>query len=155
MTHLPPENKHITAHNSSYVIMNVLPLQCRNIIPTPFLSSNKPSLERPGVQWTVSVYILKSHQYVFLLLASQGCQPVSPLLPFSPARKSLQQMKIPPSQRLLCSATALLCCCHGLPALFKTSFIQECAADTKGGGRERDDRLVVNPACAGRTMCFP
>jgi hypothetical protein len=135
--------------------MNVLPLQCRNIIPTPFPSSNKPSLERPGFQWTVSAYILKSHQYVFLLLASQGCQPVSPLLPFppfSPARKSLQQMKIPPSQRLLCSATALLCCCHGLPALFKTSFIQECAADTKGGGRETTDWWLTLRALEGRCV---
>lgn len=79
-----------------------------------------------------------------------------PLLPFSPVRKSLQRMKIQPSQRLLCSASALL-----LP--WVTSLVQNiiysgmCCGHKGGreGGRERDDRLVVNPACAGRTMFSP
>lgn len=111
MTHLPPENKHITAHNSSYMIMNVLPLQCRNIIPTPFLSSNKASLERPGFQWTVSAYILSNHISMFSFCwpaRDASLSPPPPILPSQEKFTADENTAFPKvTLQCLCSAVAM------------------------------------------------
>lgn len=135
--------------------MNVLPLQCRNIIPTPFLSSNKASLERPGFQWTVSAYILSNHISMFSFCwpaRDASLSPPPPILPSQEKFTADENTAFPKvTLQCLCSAVAM-----GYQPCSKHHLFRNVLRTQRGeGGRERDDRLVVNPACAGRTMFSP